>query len=399
VPEQEFVDGYWGARPLFSPAAKGTESFADLFSLEAVDELLSRRGLRTPFIRLAKDGAVVDPSRYTRSGGVGAAVADQVVDDRVLELFADGHTVVLQGLHRLWPPLIDFAGELTAELGHPVQINAYVTPSGSQGFAAHYDVHDVFVLQISGHKRWIVHEPVHVDPLRTQPWHDYRQAVTKRAGEQPELDVVLAPGDTLYLPRGYVHSAEALGEISTHLTVGIQAHTRHTVVEALVELVADDASLRQTLPLGLDIRDPDDLATELGATVDALVARLQSVRAADVARILDQRTRGDTRPAPLRPLAQADALSRLDLDSVISARRHLRVMLDVQADGLALVLPGRTLRLSLAARTAVDGLLGLGLPVRIGDLPGLSDLEALALSRELVRAGVVVLHDSAVSNP
>ena len=41
----------------------------------------------------------------------------------------DGHTVVLQGLHRLWPPLIDFAGALTTDLGHPVQVNAYVTPA------------------------------------------------------------------------------------------------------------------------------------------------------------------------------------------------------------------------------------------------------------------------------
>jgi lysine-specific demethylase/histidyl-hydroxylase NO66 len=92
---------------------------------------------------------VAPASRYTRSGGTGALVGDQVADDRVLELFLDGHTVVLQGLHRLWPPLIDFAGALTTDLGHPVQVNAYVTPASSQGFSAHYDVHDVFVLQVS----------------------------------------------------------------------------------------------------------------------------------------------------------------------------------------------------------------------------------------------------------
>ena len=79
----------------------------------------------------------------------------------MLELFADGHTVVLQGLHRLWPPLIEFAGALTTDLGHPVQVNAYITPASSQGFSAHYDVHDVFVLQVAGEKRWRIHEPVH----------------------------------------------------------------------------------------------------------------------------------------------------------------------------------------------------------------------------------------------
>ena len=99
----------------------------------------------------------------------------------MLELFADGHTVVLQGLHRLWPPLIDFAGALTTDLGHPVQINAYVTPRSSQGFSAHYDVHDVFVLQVAGEKRWRIHAPVLAAPLRDQPWTDHRAAVEARA--------------------------------------------------------------------------------------------------------------------------------------------------------------------------------------------------------------------------
>ena len=57
---------------------------------------------------------------------------------------------------------------------------------------------------------------------------------------------------------------------------------------------------------------------------------------------------------------------------------------------LTLVLPGRTLRLPLAAREAVDALLDSGLPIRVGDLPAVSESEALALSRDLIRAGVVV---------
>ena len=218
-----FARDTWSRAPLLSTyddfraaqapsGASGSPSaFGDLFSLDAVDELLSRRGLRTPFIRIAKDGTVVAERRYTRSGGTGALIGDQVADDRVLSLFADGHTVVLQGLHRLWPPLIDFAGALTSDLGHPVQINAYITPPSSQGFSAHYDVHDVFVLQVAGEKRWRIHAPVRPDPLRDEPWTDHRAAVEERAAEAPLIDAVLRPGDALYLPRGYLHAAEALG--------------------------------------------------------------------------------------------------------------------------------------------------------------------------------------------
>src|SRR5262249_38311142 len=162
VEPAEFADRYWSRQPLLSPGDPA--GFADLFSLDAVDELVARRGLRTPFLRMARDGPVLDAARFTGPGGAGAEIADQVRDDRVAELFAEGSTLVVQGLHRTWPPLADFAAQLAADLGHPVQVNAYVTPPSSRGFAAHYDVHDVFVLQVAGAKRWAVHPPLLADP-------------------------------------------------------------------------------------------------------------------------------------------------------------------------------------------------------------------------------------------
>ncbi|PZS36817.1 MAG: cupin, partial [Pseudonocardiales bacterium] len=123
-----FARDHWGRRPLLCRGAPSGHGFADLFSLDAVDELVSRRGLRTPFIRVVQDGSAVDPRRYTRSGGAGAEIGDQVAADRLLALVLDGATIVLQGLHRVWPPLTAFADQLAADLGHPVQVNAYITP-------------------------------------------------------------------------------------------------------------------------------------------------------------------------------------------------------------------------------------------------------------------------------
>jgi lysine-specific demethylase/histidyl-hydroxylase NO66 len=181
----------------------------------------------------------------------------------VLRLFADGSTVVLQGLHRLWPPLIEFADQLAADLGHPTQVNAYITPPSSRGFSPHYDVHDVFVLQVAGEKHWTIHEPVLRDPLRTQPWNDRATEVAAAAEREPVIDAVLEPGDALYLPRGYLHSARALGEISAHLTIGVHSVTRWAAAESALDLVAglaaEDPQLRGSLPLGVDLSDPDSV--------------------------------------------------------------------------------------------------------------------------------------------
>ena len=280
--------------------AELARDFGDLFSLEAADEILSSRGLRTPFIRVAKDGAIVETRMFTGRGGVGASVGDQVVDERVLDLFAGGHTIVLQALHRFWPPLISFAGMLSAELGHPAQVNAYITPKQSQGFAAHYDVHDVFVLQIAGTKRWILHDPVHPDPLDDQPWTRHRSAVEARAAEVAGDESILESGDALYLPRGVIHSAEAQGGVSVHLTIGIHGHTRYDLVQAMLELAAEDPQLRRTLPMGIDVGDKDQLGSDLEATISALQERLGSTSPADVARIMERRARDSSSTCPPR---------------------------------------------------------------------------------------------------
>jgi lysine-specific demethylase/histidyl-hydroxylase NO66 len=399
-----FARETWSRAPLLSTyddlrvpeAAEGggpsPPAFGDLFSLDAVDELLSQRGLRTPFIRIAKDGSVVAERRYTRGGGTGASVGDQVADDRVLSLFADGHTVVLQGLHRLWPPLIAFAGALTSDLGHPVQINAYVTPPAAQGFSAHYDVHDVFVLQIAGEKRWRIHRPVRPDPLRDEPWTDHRVAVEQQATEPPLIDAVLRPGDSLYLPRGYLHAAEALGGTSCHLTVGVHPVTRQAVLDAVVAIVAGDPALRSSLPLGVDVSDAAQIEHDVRASVDAIVERLRTVSTADVAHRLATRTVAQTRPAPVPPLAQARALELLDGDSIVAGRSHLQHTVRDEGDEVVLTLPDRTLRLPRSTGKAVRDILG-GARLHVHELPDLSLEDAVVLTRRLVREGAAVIED------
>jgi hypothetical protein len=388
-----FAERHWGRRPLLSPAAHLPTTFDDLLTLHSVDELLSSRGLRTPFLRVARDGTVVSSAEFTGSGGVGAQVADQVIDDRVLRLFAEGCTLVLQGLHRLWPPLIEFAGQLGLDLGHPVQVNAYVTPASSRGFAAHYDVHDVFVLQVAGQKRWTVHDPVHQAPLRTQPWQDRSEKVADRAAQPPLLDEVLSPGDALYLPRGYLHSAQALGGVSAHLTVGVHVVTRYHLVEALVErlraLAGEEPELRAALPLGIDVGDPAQLEPLVTATMRALVHTMRDSDPAEVARLVRDRVWAGSRPSPIRPLGQARAAAIVAPGDRVRMRAGLRHAMHTDSEQVVLDLPGDQLVLPAPTAPALAVLLS-GDPVPVGELPGLAVSDQIGLVGRLLREGVLV---------
>ena len=388
----------WGQRPLLTRAAELPRDYSDLLSPGMVDEIIAERGVRTPFVRMAREGTLVDRASFTRSAGFGAQIGDQLDPDGVLTQYAAGATLVLQGLHRFWPPIIDFVRGMTSDIGHPVQTNAYITPPANRGFDPHYDVHNVFVLQVSGTKRWRVHEPVHHHPLADQPWTDHREAIAERAKDEPVIDTVLEPGDCLYLPRGWVHSAEAQGDTSIHLTVGVAPLTGHDVATAMIEALASEAELRASLPFGLapvDAARAEPHAREVLDVLARLIAEKQEQLSALAGDALAGKYLDLTRPAAIRPLATLDAVAALDADTRLRLREGLHVRVDctdsaaADADTVVLRLPTKSVTFPAVCASALRAVLE-GDPVSAGTLPGLDADDGLVVLRRLLREGVVV---------
>ncbi|MEO3759652.1 cupin domain-containing protein [Mycobacterium sp. B14F4] len=384
-----FADEYWGRKPLLSRADALPRDFGDLLCPDTVDELIAERGVRAPFLRLAKEGGVLAKDCYLGPAGFGAEIPDQVDSAKLLDQFASGATIVLQGLHRLWPPLIDFVRQAVDELGHPVQANAYITPPVNRGFDPHYDVHDVFILQASGQKRWIVHEPVHEHPLPSQPWTQHRDAIAQRVTDPPIIDTVLSAGDALYLPRGWVHSAGAMDSTSIHLTIGVSPVTPVDVARAVVEQLADVAAFRRSLPMGPDPSDHDETIATVTKVMAEMVESLRDESAALSGGAADQLTRRHadrTRPAAVRPLASLSA----DAAATPVQWRHGLVATVEQRDGrLVLRLPDRTMTFPSSCGDAVVAL-RRGLVADAAFLPGLDHADATVLIRRLLREAVVV---------
>jgi ribosomal protein L16 Arg81 hydroxylase len=389
-----FAAQYWGRRPLLSRAAELPRDFSDLLSASMVDELIAERGVRAPFIRMAARGELLARDCYLGPAGFGAEMPDQVDSAKVLAQFGGGATIVLQGLHRLWPPLIDFVRQMVDDLGHPTQANAYITPSNSRGFDPHYDVHDVFVLQTAGQKRWIVHDPVHPDPLPSQPWTDHRAAITDRVAGDAVIDAVLSPGDALYLPRGWIHSAQALETTSIHLTIGVSPVTAVDVVRAVVDTLATVDEFRASLPMGIDPAEHGTMAA-MATKIMTDVAETMRYRAGEItqgaAARLSRRHAERTRPVPIRPLASLAAADRADSAAVVW-RRGLVANVDHHADRVVLRLPDRTITFPTQCGLAVDAL-AHGLRADADSLPGLDHADSAVLIRRLLREAVVVPAD------
>ena len=382
-----FADRYWGQQPLLSPAADLPGGLTQLLSADSIDELVSQRGLRTPFLRVARNGTTLADRAFTAPGGVGAGISDQVSDDRLVRLFADGSTLVLQALHRFWPPIIEFCQRLAAELGHPVQANAYITPPQNQGFSAHYDVHDVFVVQIDGEKQWQIHRPILDSPLRDQPWNDRKAAVQQQAQVPALMEARLRPGDCLYLPRGYLHAATALGGVSTHLTLGVHVWTRYAIAEQLTRQVlsslAENPDLRASLPLGVDVANPHEIRPDVELITAALATAVTQGDVDQISIALQDSARSNQRAAPIGPLKQLSDAAVITVDTKIVLRPHVMASIDHTASGILIRSRAGDLAVAQSDVVPLTTLLMTGIATA-GDL-------GLDLARRLLLSGLAIV--------
>lgn len=206
---------------------------------------------------LANTGPTASHVRLYRSdvGFVQATSAAQVV-----EQLSHGAAVVVEGAEHYSPRLGALADRLSAELDEPSRVNVYATSPSAPGFPLHADTHDVLVLQIEGEKRWTVSAPTLSDPL----FHPSLHPQTAPTEDKPYLDVALNPGDTLYIPRGHWHQAQALGGPSLHLTVALFAATGVDVMHYLVDRMHGSAVARAPFPVspGLSLREASSVPQE-----------------------------------------------------------------------------------------------------------------------------------------
>jgi bifunctional lysine-specific demethylase and histidyl-hydroxylase NO66 len=360
---QAFLDKVWASRVHLHHT--DPTDLVGLLSLDDVDHLLTSVALRTPALRVVKDGSVLPSSQFTRSATMAGSPLTGLVDSRrVLAHFDAGATVVLQGLHRYWPPLTRLVRELELALGHPCQANAYLTPPGSQGFARHSDSHDVFVFQTHGRKLWEI-----VD-----------------GGE--EREVVLEPGLSMYLPTGTPHSARSQEHTSLHVTVGINQLTWREVLGKLADRVLSDERYDARLPAGYP-GDPSQLAGRLAEELAAFASGLGALDAEIVAEeragaFLSERT-----PTLRGGLNDLVALDSLGDDSVVERRATAACVLRPGPHRLSLLLGDRELRMPLRLSEAMEFVRD-NPSFRVGELAPWLDAESrLVVARRLVREGLL----------
>jgi ribosomal protein L16 Arg81 hydroxylase len=315
----------------------------------------------------------------------GYRLADGSLDlARVRTDFADGFTIVVEDVEQYVRTIASLSNAIEAELNFATKVNAYITPPESQGFVAHYDGHDVLILQIQGSKVWHLYEGADV------PAHQLRRDVKWVPPERlpSSTDLLLEAGDVLYLPRGLVHAAQASSEPSVHLTVGVHAPTALTYAAAALNSLSfsDDRLNARLPPRHLDDTGAREALADLLRDAASAIADPRAVTVG-----LDALAEILVRRGQCPPVGQASNAVATDGQTVVRKYQPLYSRVTPINDGVALQFAQLSIEAGSDHEAAMLFVSGATDPFRIDELPGLNEAQQIELARTLIVSGFLIV--------
>ncbi|HEU4872057.1 MAG TPA: cupin domain-containing protein [Pyrinomonadaceae bacterium] len=237
----EFLTNFWGRT--FKHVPGTPDKFSHLFPWQRFNEALEQHRLDFPRIRLTRDGERLPPGSYISHSNTGRkrVAVPRLRYEKLTHELNSGATLVLDAVDELYEPLRAVAEALELFFHERIQINAYAGWRTSRGFDLHWDDHDVFILQVTGRKQWMVHGMTLAYPLAGDPKEP-------KPTQPPLWDHILEPGDLLYIPRGFWHVAYPLNEPTLHLTVGVHNRAGLDLLRWLVNRMRSSETFRMDLP-------------------------------------------------------------------------------------------------------------------------------------------------------
>ena len=214
-----FLARYWQQRPLL--IRRAVDGFQGLLSWRESTDLATRDDVESRLVVRERGGWTLVHGPFRRS------------DFRALP--ERNWTLLIQGVN-LHVPAADallrrFSFVPYARLDDLMV--SYAAPGG--GVGPHFDSYDVFLLQGKGQRRWRLSRQ---RDLALKP--DVPLKILARF--RPDHEVLLDPGDMLYLPPGIAHDGVAIAACSTY-SIGFRAPSAQELGIAFVDWLRDRIAL------------------------------------------------------------------------------------------------------------------------------------------------------------
>ena len=268
VGEEAFFADYYDKKLLHIEG--GAQKFENVMSWDILTGILNQTVIWTSkSLNMVLDKDVVAEAAYCEpvTNRDGFEVL-QPNAKKVMGLLCRGASLVTNDVDSLTPVMSGVAAAMENRLAGKVQANLYCSWQQHQAFGSHFDTHDVFAIHVAGEKLWNIYETRMDNPIAHpkfksfgQDWHDSNRGAVAQ-------QVLMRPGDLLYIPRGMYHDAMATSDGTIHIAFGLTHVIGIDVLEMVKATAIDDVEFRRNMPR------PDEGEAAVSAWLGALGDRL-----------------------------------------------------------------------------------------------------------------------------
>lgn len=370
IDAKTFFSEYWEKRPCLVSRTE-PDYYSHLLSLKDIDSIIRSHGSNLSDVDLIKENSYL--------------IRDGVVDFKQLyKAYSQGYTLRIGRIHEHSQPISDLRTKLQVFFNHPVGINLYMSPKNSQGFQAHFDTHEVFILQVEGSKNWRIYDsPITLPSISDLKYQEkFRNQLTS-----PVAEFTLHAGDLLYIPRGYIHEVYTSDSFSMHLTVGIHTFKWFDLINSAVNLIAQkDVRFRESLPVGF--MQQSEAKVSLKEQFQELLQILADKSEIEVAvEEITQRFLGEMSPLADGQFYQLENVDKLTIDTIVKKREGIYRFIKTIAQ-VGIEFSGNTVMESNRSERAIRFILDSE-EFAIKEIPGLVDNSKLTLVRRLIQEGIL----------
>ncbi|MDC0969140.1 cupin domain-containing protein [Alphaproteobacteria bacterium] len=197
------------------------DNFESMMNLDILDSMLSNTNVWNShnFIMML-DQKQINFSDYTSISLDMSGQNFRPDVSKVQKLVSRGASIILNDIQKYNRNLLNFVSELQKLTNGRCQGNLYFSMASHQAFGPHFDLHDVFAIHFEGEKVWNIYENIEKSPINHPSFKYNVEERRKRAGKIID-QVILKPGDLLYIPRGQYHDALASKNGAMHIAFGL----------------------------------------------------------------------------------------------------------------------------------------------------------------------------------
>jgi len=260
LPLQEFIDEFLHRLPIALPNVAGSicpwgnwETLASLVQADDADVMLARSNQQYA-------GKIPTDLKGMRA------------------LSQEGYTILVRHAERHHEGIARVAEQFAHVFQGASNAHIYATPPNQHGFSWHYDAEDVFIFQLAGKKEYQLRKNT------VNPWSVEETLPADMQYERemmPLMQVMLHPGDMLYIPCGYWHRGIAVNSEMTaiSLALGVMSRTAIDVWDLVRPHLLNSLRWRQRLPIVANADDNgsssevayEELLKELAADLTSLM--------------------------------------------------------------------------------------------------------------------------------